>query len=90
MPRLIGILIGIALLVLGALLALYGLFAILYGGDSGGGADTYVTLAGRELDAGLAGAIALLIAFFAILFSTMLLHRGLAARVRRCSRCCDP
>ena len=50
----------------GVLLGLYGLFALLYGGDSGGG-DTYVTFAGHELDAGLAGAIALLIAFLLLL-----------------------
>ena len=73
MPRrLVGKLLGVLLLVAGVLLALYGLFAILYGGDSGGG-DTYVTIDGHEIDAGLAGAIALLIAFFAILFSMMFL-----------------
>jgi ABC-type sugar transport system permease subunit len=73
--RLIGRLLGLALLVGGVLLALYGLFAILYRGDSGGSGDTYMTIAGHEMDAGLAGAIALLIAFFAILFSAMFLRR---------------
>jgi hypothetical protein len=72
--RLIGTLLGLVLLVAGVLLALYGLFAILYGGDSGGSGDTYVTIAGHEMDADLAGAIALLIAFFAVLFSTMFLR----------------
>ncbi len=76
MPRrLIGTLLGLVLLVAGVLLALYGLFAILYGGDSGGSGDTYVTIAGHEMDADLAGAIALLIAFFAVLFSTIFLRR---------------
>lgn len=76
MPRrLIGTLLGLVLLVAGVLLALYGLFAILYGGDSGGSGDTYVTIAGHEMDADLAGAIALLIAFFAVLFSTMFPRR---------------
>jgi len=73
--RLIGTLLGLVLLVAGVLLALYGLFAILYGGDSGGSGDTYVTIAGHEMDADLAGAIALLIAFFAVLFSTIFLRR---------------
>lgn len=76
MPRrLIATLLGLVLLVAGVLLALYGLFAILYGGDSGGSGDTYVTIAGHEMDADLAGAIALLIAFFAVLSSTMFLRR---------------
>ncbi len=76
MPRrLFGTLLGLVLLVAGVLLALYGLFAILYGGDSGGSGDTYVTIAGHEMDADLAGAIALLIAFFAVLFSTIFLRR---------------
>jgi len=73
--RLFGTLLGLVLLVAGVLLALYGLFAILYGGDSGGSGDTYVTIAGHEMDADLAGAIALLIAFFAVLFSTIFLRR---------------
>jgi hypothetical protein len=54
---------------------LYGLFAIFYGGDSGGSGDTYVTIAEREIDAELAGAIALVISFFAVLFSAVLLRR---------------
>jgi hypothetical protein len=73
--RLIGTLLGLVLLVAGVLLALYGLFAILYGGDSGGSGNTYVTIAGHDMDADLAGAIALLIAFLAVLCSTMLLRR---------------
>jgi hypothetical protein len=72
--RVIRAVIGLALLVLGVLLALYGLFAILYGGDSGG-TDTYVTIARHRTDAGLAGVIALSIAFFAILLSLMVLRR---------------
>jgi hypothetical protein len=78
--RTLGLFSGLGLLVLGVLLALYGLFAILYGGDSGGNGDTYVTIANHEIDADLAGAIALLIAFFAIYFSTSLLRRERAAR----------
>ena len=68
-------LLGAALLAAGLLLALYGLFAILYRGDSGGSGDTYVTFAGHELDADLAGAISLLIALVAVLISIMVLRR---------------
>jgi hypothetical protein len=67
MGRTLGLLIGLALLALGVLLALYGLFAILYGGDSGGSGDTYVKFDGHEIDADLVGAIALLVALFAVL-----------------------
>jgi predicted anti-sigma-YlaC factor YlaD len=49
----------VALVLGGILLALYGLLAVVYRGDSGGSGHTYVTLAGRELDAQLVGAIAL-------------------------------
>ena len=79
MRRALRILVGLALLIGGILLALYGLFALLYGGDSGG-TDTYVTIAGHRTDAGLVGAIALLIAFFALVFATMLLYRGRGVR----------
>lgn len=58
----------------GVLFALYGLFALLYGGDSGGG-DTYVTFAGHELDAGVAGAVALLLAFLLLLAAIPFLKR---------------
>jgi hypothetical protein len=81
--RLLGELIGLVLLAAGLLLAVYGLFAILYGGDSGGNADTYVTIGGHEVDADLAGAIALLVAFPLILFSTLFLLRERSAREAR-------
>jgi hypothetical protein len=75
--RLPGTLLGLVLLIAGVLLALYG-----YGGDSGGTGDTYVTIARHETDAGLAGAVALPTAFFAILCSTMFLYRGRTFRDR--------
>ena len=50
------------LLLAGVLIGLYGLFAILYGGDSGGNGDTYVKFGGHEIDADLVGALALLVA----------------------------
>jgi hypothetical protein len=64
--------IRIALLIVGALLSVYGLFAILYNGDGGG--PTYVTWAGHRLDADLAGAIALLVGV-ALLSGAALLRR---------------
>jgi hypothetical protein len=60
------LLIGLVLVVVGGLFGLYGLFAILYGGDSGGGGDTYVRFGGHRIDAGLVGAVSLLLAFLAI------------------------
>lgn len=60
----------------GVLFGLYGLFAILYGGDSGSSGDTYVTIGGHEVDADLVGAIALLVAFFLLLGSLPFLKRG--------------
>jgi hypothetical protein len=75
MRRAVGLVVGLALLASGVLLGLYGLFAILYGGDSGGTGDTYVTIAGHETDAGLVGAIALLVALFLLLASLPFLKR---------------
>ena len=54
--------LGVVLLLAGVLIGLYGLFAILYGGDSGGNRDTYVKFGGHEIDADLVGALALLLA----------------------------
>jgi hypothetical protein len=74
MSRIPRLLVGVALLAGGILLGLYGLFAILYRGDSGGG-DTYVKLAGREVDADLVGAVSLVLALAAILVAVALLRR---------------
>jgi hypothetical protein len=54
-------------------LAVYGAFAILYAGDSGGGGDTYVKIAGREIDTDLVGAGALIfsLGLLAVGFSAM-------------------
>jgi Zn-dependent protease with chaperone function len=64
MANVVKLLFGLGLLLVAILAGLYGLFAILYGGDSGGG-DSYVTVGGREIDADLVGALALLLAFLA-------------------------
>ena len=62
-------LVGLALLALSLLVGVYGLFAVLYRGDSGGTGDTYVTFGGHQVDAQLAGAVSAL---------------GLLDRDRRC------
>lgn len=69
MRRATHVVIALMLLAGGALLGLYGLFAILYGGDNGGSGETYVKIGGHEIDADLAGAIALVLALFAVLVS---------------------
>jgi hypothetical protein len=66
---------GAGLAIAGALLTLYGLFAIVYGGDSGGSGDTYVKVGGREIDADLVGAIALVVGLTLALCGTLLLTR---------------
>ena len=59
---------------LGALLGLYGLFAIVYNGDSRGG-DTYVIWAGHQVDADLAGGIALGVGVVLLVAAIVLLKR---------------
>lgn len=61
-PNRIGAVLGVALLLAGVLLGLYGLFAIVYSGDSGGNGNTYVKFSGHEVDADLAGVVALVLA----------------------------
>ena len=68
--------VGLALLALSLLLGVYGLFAVLYRGDSGGNGDTYVTFGGHQVDAQLAGAVALLVSLIAILVAWTILRRG--------------
>ena len=72
--RAIRLLVGLGLLS-AVLLALYGLFALLYGGDGGSSGHTYVKLFGSEIDAGLVGAIALLIAAVLLVISLPLIRR---------------
>jgi hypothetical protein len=69
-------LVGLALLALSVLLGVYGLFAVLYRGDSGGNGDTYVTFGGHQVDAQLAGSVALLVSLIAILVAWTILRRG--------------
>jgi hypothetical protein len=68
--------VGLSLLALSLLLGVYGLFAVLYRGDGGGNGDTYVTFGGHQVDAQLAGAVALLVSLIAILAAWTILWRG--------------
>jgi len=73
------LLVGLTLIGLSVTFVLYGLFAILYRGDSGGNGDTYVTFAGHEIDADVAGAIALLAALVILTLGvTVVRRRGFA------------
>jgi hypothetical protein len=74
MERVLSVAVGLLLLAVGALLALYGLFAILYRGDSGGDGDTYVTFGSREVDADLAGAVSLVLAALVIAAAVLVLR----------------
>ena len=76
MSRQLRSLVGVALLALSLLLGVYGLLAVLYRGDSGGNGDTYITFSGHQVDAQLAGAVALLVSLIAILVAWMILWRG--------------
>jgi hypothetical protein len=69
-------LVGLALLTLSLLLGVYGLFAVLYRGDSSGNGDTYVTFGGHQVDAQIAGGVALLVSVIAILVAWMILWRA--------------
>ena len=82
MSRALRTLAGVILLACGVLLALYGLFAILYRGEGGGSGDTYVTFAGHEVDAPLAGAVALTIALVAVATGIAVLRRARCSGAR--------
>jgi hypothetical protein len=75
MANVVKFLFGLGLLLAGALLGLYGLFAIHYGGEGGGNGDLYVKLGGHEIDADVAGAISLLLGFLATFASILFLAR---------------
>jgi hypothetical protein len=62
------------LLLVGALFALYGVFALIYSGDGSG--RTYIRFAGSRLDAHLAGGISLAIAGVLIASAIVASRRG--------------
>jgi hypothetical protein len=67
-------LVAITLLVAGTLLGLFGVFAVLYSGDSGDG-DTYISLGEDKIDADVVGAIVLLVAFLLVVAAIALFRR---------------
>lgn len=81
--RVARVLLGLALLVWAAVLALYGLFAIAYEADGGG--DASIGISGRNLDADLVGAVALALAVAALLASLLLLRRARRSEPARSS-----
>jgi len=76
MRRTLSILAALAIFSLAGLLALYGLFAVVYRGDSGGSGDTYVTIVGHEFDADVIGVVSLVLAGVAIFFGIVFVRRG--------------
>ena len=66
------------LLVSGVLVCMYGLFAVLYEGDSAG-SDTTVSVAGRAIDADLVGTIAFLVGLLLIGLAVWSLRRRRSA-----------
>jgi hypothetical protein len=70
------VLLGLALFAGAIVVGLYGLFAVLYQGDSGGNGDTYVKMGGRDIDSQLVGVSSLILA------AGMLLAGWLAIRRR--------
>jgi hypothetical protein len=72
MGRALRLAAGLVLVAVGALLGLYGLFAILYRDHSGG--STYVTLFGHKRDAQLVGAVSLLAATVLITAAVLLMR----------------
>jgi hypothetical protein len=69
------LLVGLCLLAVGIVLSLYGLFAIVYGGDSRGNGNTYVKFGGHKVDADVAGAISLVIGLIVLVVSWRLVRR---------------
>jgi drug/metabolite transporter (DMT)-like permease len=69
-------LLSAALLVAGALLGLFGLFAIAYSGDSRQGGDIYVRFGEDKIDADVVGVIALLLASLLVVVAIVWLKRS--------------
>lgn len=73
--RVVRVLLGATFLVGAALLGLYGVLAI---GYHDGGGDAYIKFNGGEVDAGLAGGVALSIAVGAAIVAILLIRPGKA------------
>jgi hypothetical protein len=72
MERALGIAVELVLVAVGAVLGLYGLFALLYRDHAGG--STYVTLFGHQRNAHLVGAVSLLAAAAAMTAAVLLVR----------------
>jgi hypothetical protein len=79
MSRTAALLARLTLIIAGVLLAIFGLFAITYEGDSGEG-DTYIRFGTDKIDADLVGGIALVVALLSILVAMKCLMRGRAPK----------
>jgi hypothetical protein len=75
--KLVRFLSSVPLFLVGALLALYGLVALLYTGEGGHPGPTYVTLSGRHFDAHRVGAVSLLVALAMIVAGVAVVRRRL-------------
>jgi hypothetical protein len=67
---------GILGAILGVLLALIGLFLVLYQGEEGSEGDTWVDIGGRHVDADYVGGPTLAIGLAAIVLSLLALRRS--------------
>jgi hypothetical protein len=74
MRRPLPLLFALALIAGGSLVALYGLFAILYEGDSPG-ADPVVKVGDRDVDADVVGAVTLTLGLGGVLLGALLMRR---------------
>jgi hypothetical protein len=66
--------VSVPLIVVGALIGLYGVFALIYNGDGSG--PTYITIAGSKVDAHLVGGISLAVAAALIGSGVVATRRG--------------
>jgi hypothetical protein len=66
--------LSVPLIVVGALLGLYGVFALIYNGDGSG--PTYITIAGSKVDAHLVGGVSLAVAVALIGWGVVATRRG--------------
>jgi hypothetical protein len=66
--------VSFPLIVIGALIGLYGVFALIYNGDGSG--PTYITIAGSKVDAHLAGGVSLAVAAALIGWGVVATRRG--------------
>jgi hypothetical protein len=67
--------VGVVLVLAAIPIAAYGLFAVLYRGDSGGDGGTYVMIGNRDVDAQLVGAVSLALAAAMIAVAWLLIRR---------------